>query len=158
MAISFHWDEIGAGEVCRAVLDALPEWFAIPEAVEDYVTVAEQSPTLIATDSETGHHIGLLTLVTHSRWSAEIYVMGIVPEYHRGGIGRQLVAAAEERLLKEGVEFLQVKTLSERNPDPGCARTRLFYLAYGFRVLEEFPDLWDAENPALQLIKVVGEP
>ena len=28
-------------------------------------------------------------------------------------------------------------------------------LAYGFRSLEEFPDLWDAENPALQMIKVI---
>jgi hypothetical protein len=34
----------------------------------------------------------------------------------------------------------------------------LFYFACGFRVLEEFPDLWDAANPALQLIKVVPKP
>jgi GNAT superfamily N-acetyltransferase len=158
VAISFRWDEVGSGAVCRAVLDALPGWFAIPESVEEYVSVAERSPTLVATDSQTGRDIGLLTVVTHSRWSAEIYVMGIVPEYHRAGIGNQLIVAAEERLLREGVEFLQVKTLSERNPDAGYARTRLFYFACGFRVLEEFPDLWDAANPALQLIKVVPKP
>lgn len=157
MAISLRWDEIGAGEVCKGVLGALPEWFAIPEAVNGYVSVAEKSPTLVATDSETRQDVGLLTLVTHSPWSAEIYVMGIVPEYHRRGIGRQLVAAAEHRLLRQTVEFLQVKTLSERNPDPSYARTRLFYLACGFRVLEEFPDLWGPENPSVQLVKVVGE-
>jgi ribosomal protein S18 acetylase RimI-like enzyme len=138
------------------VLDALPGWFAIPAAVEEYVSVAQTSPTLVATDTQSGHGVGLLTLVSHSRWAAEIYVMGVMPAYHRRGVGRQLVTAAEARLLEQGVEFLQVKTLSERNPDPGYARTRLFYLACGFRVLEEFPDLWDAENPALQLIKVVG--
>jgi hypothetical protein len=53
------------------------------------------------------------------------------------------------------VEFLQVKTLSGGSLDEGYAATRKFYLSYGFRPLEEFPDLWDAENPALQMVKVV---
>ena len=55
-----------------------------------------------------------------------------------------------------GVEFLQVKTLSGKHPDEGYKKTRAFYLADGFRPLEEFPNLWGLENPALQLIKVVA--
>jgi catechol 2,3-dioxygenase-like lactoylglutathione lyase family enzyme len=43
--------------------------------------------------------------------------------------------------------------LSDRRPDEGYAKTRAFYRACGFRPLEEFPDLWDAQNPALQMIK-----
>ena len=52
-------------------------------------------------------------------------------------------------------EFLQVKTLSPARPDEGYAKTRAFWLACGFRPLEELPTLWDADNPALQLIKTV---
>ena len=61
----------------------------------------------------------------------------------------------ESGLAASGVEFLQVKTLSAARPDAGYDATRAFYLAYGFRPLEEFPTLWDPANPALQMIKAV---
>ena len=57
---------------------------------------------------------------------------------------------------RAGTEFLQVKTLSAKHPDEGYEKTRAFYLAYGFRPLEEFPTLWSPESPALQLIKTVA--
>ncbi len=46
-------------------------------------------------------------------------------------------------------------TLAPSKSDAGYVKTRAFYLAYGFRALEEFQDLWGAENPALQMIKVI---
>jgi hypothetical protein len=64
----------------------------------------------------------------------------------------------ETNLAGSGVEFLQVKTLSASHPDEGYARTRAFYLARGFRPLEEFPHLWSPGNPALQLIKSLNTP
>jgi hypothetical protein len=66
-----------------------------------------------------------------------------------------MLELAETSLGARGVEFLQVKTLSPARPDAGYAKTRAFWLACGFRPLEEFPTLWDADNPALQLIKTV---
>ena len=98
----------------------------------------------------------MLTLVSHSPYAAEIYVMAVLPEFHRQGIGRALIAHAEHVLAADGVEFLQVKTRGPSRPDEGYDRTRAFYSNYGFRPLEEFPDLWDSENPALQMIKVVS--
>ena len=59
----------------------------------------------------------------------------------------------ERALAAQGIEYLQVKTLRPSRPDEGYARTRAFYLAQGFRVLEEFPDLWGPENPSLQMVK-----
>jgi hypothetical protein len=53
------------------------------------------------------------------------------------------------------VEFLQVKTRGPSKPDEGYDKTRAFYLAYGFRPLEEFPLLWDADNPALLMVKTI---
>ncbi len=137
-------------------MTSLPAWFGIPSSVEDYVATADRSPTVIASLGD--EDVGLLTLVRHSRYAAEVYVMAVLPELHRRGIGLALLRHAEGMLAADGVEFLQVKTLAPSKPDEGYAKTRAFYLACGFRPLEEFRDLWDAENPALQLIKVVPRP
>ena len=134
-------------------METLPTWFGIPASVEDYIATADRSPTVIA--SLGNEDVGLLTLVRHSRYAAEVYVMAVLPEHHRRGIGRALLRQAEATLAADGVEFLQVKTLAPSRPDDGYDKTRAFYLAYGFRPLEEFRGLWDADNPALQMIKVV---
>jgi GNAT superfamily N-acetyltransferase len=144
----------GAGSVCRTILGTLPTWFGIPESVEDYVAVADRSPTVIA--SIDGDDVGFVTLIHHSPYAAEVYVMAIVPDHHRRGIGRTMLKHVEDTLGRDGVEFLQVKTLSAKHPDEGYQQTRAFYLAYGFRPLEEFPHLWGPANPALQLVKAVA--
>jgi GNAT superfamily N-acetyltransferase len=143
----------GAGETVRGVLATLPTWFGVAESVEDYVAKADMHPTLVVAIH--GEEVGILTLVVHTPYAAEVYVMGVVPEHHRQGIGRQMIEFAETWLRGRDIEYLQVKTLSPRSPDPGYAKTRDFYFAVGFRPLEEFPDLWQPENPALQMIKVI---
>jgi GNAT superfamily N-acetyltransferase len=144
---------VAAGETCRRILNTLPAWFGIPSSVEDYIATADRSPTVVASLGD--KDVGLVTLVRHSRYAAEVYVIAVLPELHRQGVGRALLGHAEGMLAPDGVEFLQVKTLAPSKPDDGYDKTRAFYLAYGFRPLEEFRDLWDAENPALQMIKVV---
>jgi GNAT superfamily N-acetyltransferase len=99
--------------------------------------------------------VGITTVKHHSPYAAEVYLMAVKPAFHRHGIGRRMLRRVEERLAADGVEFLQVKTLSASRPDAGYEKTREFWLASGFRPLEEFPTLWDPENPALQLIKTV---
>lgn len=146
--------ERGSGDVCRTVLAALPTWFGVPESVEDYVAKADENPTVVATMED--DDVGILTLVLHTPYAAEVYVMGVRPEHHRHGIGRRMLGFAETWLRDRDIEFLQVKTLSPRHPDPGYVGTREFYFAAGFRPLEEFPDLWQPENPALQMIKALA--
>lgn len=141
----------GSGPIARKILDALPAWFGIPEANDDYVAFAETAPSVVATID--GQDVGLLSLQLHSPYAAEVHLIAVLPEHHRSGIGRTMLQHAERRLANSGVEFLQVKTLSEKRPDPNYDKTRQFYLAQGFRPLEEFPTLWDPSNPALQLIK-----
>ena len=143
----------GSGPICRMVLGALPEWFGIDSAVENYVAVADRSPTVVASIGQ--RDVGFLTVVRHNLAAAEIYVMGVLPEHHRRGVGRQLLAQAERWLGADGVEYLQVKTLSPSRPDKGYERTRAFYLANGFRPLEESPNLWGPEDPALQMVKAL---
>jgi GNAT superfamily N-acetyltransferase len=153
LPITTRLEESGSGRICRTILDSLPHWFGNPDSVADYVAVADRSPSVIAGADE--RDVGITTLVRHSRYAAEVYVMGVLPQYHRLGIGRAMLRAAEVQLATSGVEFLQVKTLSPSKHDVGYEHTRAFYLAYGFRPLEEFPLLWDSDNPALQMVKTI---
>jgi GNAT superfamily N-acetyltransferase len=78
--------------------------------------------------------------------------MGIKPEAHRNGIGQALMNEAKFWLKKQGVEYLQVKTLGPSNGDQNYAKTRAFYVAMGFRPLEEFKQIWNEQNPCLILV------
>lgn len=146
---------LGQAEVCEPILRALPEWFGIEEANAQYVRDIEALPTFLA--SVDGKVVGFLTLKRHNAFSAEIHVMGVHPAHHHQGVGRALICEVEAYLRRQGVEYLQVKTLSGSHPDAGYAQTRAFYLAVGFRPLQEFPVLWGEETPCLQMVKGLGK-
>ena len=117
----------GSGPICRRVLEALPAWFGIPQSVEDYVAASDRFPTAIASIGE--NDVGILTWLVRTPFAAEVYVMGVLPELHHQGIGRQMLDHVENSLAKDGVEFLQVKTLSSNKTDEGYERTRAFYFS-----------------------------
>jgi GNAT superfamily N-acetyltransferase len=144
---------LGKSFVCEPILCSLPQWFGIEEANAQYIRDIEVLPTFIALVDDDA--IGFLTLKQHNEYSAEIHVMGVTPRLHRKGVGRALLTRAEEYLQGQGVEYLQVKTLSDTHPDANYARTRAFYMAMGFRPLEEFKTLWNEENPCLLMVKSV---
>ncbi len=142
---------LGQSALCEPILRSLPLWFGIEPAIAQYVKDIEGMPTLLARQGK--EVAGFLTLKEHNPYAAEVHVMGVLAEWHRHGLGQALLRAAEAYLVERGFEYLQVKTLSSIHPSPEYARTRAFYLAMGFRPLEEFPNLWDPGNPCLQLIK-----
>ena len=150
-AVRLAWVEEGGGATCAELLATVPHWFGIIEANEEYRRAADRCPTLVANDN--GQPVGFLTVVRHALHAAELHVMAVRPELHRNGIGRILVAVAEDRLRSEGVEYLQVKTLSASAADKPYLGTLAFYAALDFRVLEEMPSLWGPDNPAVLLIK-----
>lgn len=151
MDINVQGPFLDQSAVCEPILRALPQWFGIEEATAEYVRDTDRLPTLLA--ALDGEVAGFLTLNQHSDYAAEIDVMAVLPEMHRRGVGRALLAEAEAYLHQRGVEYLQVKTLSPAHPDENYTRTRRFYQAMGFRPLEEFPELWGPENPCLQMVK-----
>ena len=143
----------GEGTTCRAIMQSLPDWFGIAEAVAQYARDAEAMETYLALRVDEA--VGFLTLNRHSNYSWEIQAMAVRKDHHRTGVGRALVAHAEAALRARGVEFLQVKTLGpSRNHEP-YARTRRFYEVMGFRMLEE-NRLWGDRNPCLIMVKHLG--
>ena len=107
-------------------------------------------PFIIANDRE--KTVGFLTVKETSQFAAEIYVMGVLPEYHRKGFGRKLVMECIEYCREKGYEFLQVKTLAPSHSDIGYEKTRKFYFAMGFKPLEE-NEIWGKDNPCLVMIR-----
>ncbi len=144
----------GKASLCEPILRSLPDWFGIEEDITKYLAEIDQLPTFLAMASD--QVIGFLTLKQHFPHSAEILVMGCMPEVHRLGIGRALVERAEAWLLGQDVEYLQVKTLGPSRPDPGYDMTRAFYLSLGFEPMEEFKQIWDEHNPCLVMVKKLG--
>ena len=79
--------------------------------------------------------------------------MAVRRENHRNGIGQKMMQEAEDFLRRDGIEYVQVKTLGPSRPNEHYARTHLFYMAMGFRPIEEFEEIWDRNNPCLLMIK-----
>lgn len=130
--------------IARNILEALPDWFGLPESRETYIRECRSRP--FWADVEDGEARGFLSLKETSPFTAELAVMGVLPECHRQGIGRALFDAFRRYAGEKGYAFLQVKTVRE-----GCYanydRTNAFYRSLGFRELECFPTLWGEENP-----------
>ena len=139
------------GKHVEKILRALPEWFGQEDSTLQYIKDADTMPSMLAKDGD--DVVGFITIRKHFPETAEMHCLGVLPTYHRTGVGRQLVAALENHLKKEGIKFLQVKTISADSSDEAYAKTRKFYIGVGFSPLEVFPTLWDKTNPCLLLVK-----
>lgn len=128
----------------RSILEALPDWFGIPESTEEYIADSKGRPFFCAYAED--RPIGFLYLKETSPHTVELAVMGVLKAYHRQGIGRMLFQAAKEEAKRLGYSFIQVKTVQMGRYDI-YDNTNRFYLSLGFKELEVFPTLWDEWNP-----------
>ncbi|MCX6032150.1 MAG: GNAT family N-acetyltransferase [Chloroflexi bacterium] len=151
MSFTITGPHLGQAAVCIPIVRSLPEWFGIEADIVHYAAAIDHLPTFLAGNPAGAG--GFLSLKQHNPYAAEVYVMGVRRECQRTGIGRRLLQDAEAWLRSQNVEYLQAKTLGPSDDDENYARTRAFYLAMGFRPLEECMQIWDAQNPCLILIK-----
>jgi len=141
-------------DICETVLRALPSWFGNKEAIIDYTNKVQNMPFYTAYDDE--KVVGFTAVKIHNEYTAEVCVMGVLEDYHRHGIGSQLIRSCEEFCLSSHREFLTVKTLDASADFEPYDRTRTFYKKMGFIPLEVFPLYWDKDNPCLFLAKHIG--
>lgn len=130
--------------VTRLILEALPDWFGIPEARENYITESADKIFFCAYDQN--KPVGFLYLKETGDATVELYVMGVLMEFHRNGIGRELFHSAKKAACEKGYSFIQVKTVQMGKYEEYDS-TNKFYLSLGFKEFETFPTLWDEWNP-----------
>jgi ribosomal-protein-serine acetyltransferase len=138
-------------EICQKILRSLPKWFGIESAINNYV---KQSPNLpMLTIKVAGEVVGFVSIKKHNEQSCEIYVLGILPNFHRRGLGYKLMNECFSYLRRENVKYIQVKTLGPTRENHEYEGTRKFYELLGFAPLEELPDFWNEDNPCLIMVK-----
>ena len=145
--------ESGDAPDCERILRELPEWFGLEASIREYVTFLHSAPGFVfESDSAVAGFVALRPLVPGS---AEIEVMAVRRDLHRGGHGRGLVAAAEQWCRERAVRWLVVKTRGPSAPDPDYEQTRAFYTSVGFEPILETVAFWGPEDPALVFVKPV---
>ena len=130
---------------------SLPAWFGIESAIDEYVEKVRG--LLFITATLHGKTVGFCAVKINYRINADLYVLGILEEYHRRGMGTRIVDFINDYCRQNEVPYMTVKTLSECHPDKNYAKTRRFYEKCGFRAFEEFPTLWGDANPCLYMIR-----
>lgn len=136
--------DIERAYIARTILESLPDWFGIPEAIEEYIASSKGQSFFCAFMEE--KPVGFLYLKETGKHTIGLAVMGVLQEYHRTGIGKALFCAAKEEAKRQGYAFMQVKTVQMGRYGIYDATNR-FYLSLGFKELEVFPTLWDEWNP-----------
>ncbi|SHJ90169.1 Acetyltransferase (GNAT) domain-containing protein [Clostridium amylolyticum] len=137
-------DKCQKEEIAREILSKLTDWFGLPESTAEYVKCSRDMP--FWADIENEQVRGFITLRETSHYAAEIYVMGVLKEFHRNKIGNKLFKTCYNYAKEQGYLYIQVKTVKE-----GCYneydRTIAFYKSLGFKEFECLPTLWDKWNP-----------
>ena len=131
-------------KISRSVLEALKEWFEVDESREKYIS--ESQGQLFFADEEDGRYTGFLTLKETGNATVELAVMGVLKEYHRKGIGRELFEKAKAAAHEHGYSFMQVKTVAMGKYED-YDKTNRFYISCGFKEFEVMPEYWDEDNP-----------
>lgn len=121
-------------EITKDVLKKLPEWFRDEKAVNNYIESVKGKKFYGAYDEDVA--VGFICLKVNNQHTAEIYLMGILKNYHGQGIGRKLVSTAEKYLVENGYKFFMVKTLGESSNYKFYEGTRNFYSNVDFYPLE----------------------
>jgi GNAT superfamily N-acetyltransferase len=140
----------GEAPLCEQIMRSLPEWCGIEEAIVSYALDLVAMETWVA--AREGGIQGFITLRRHNPHSGEIQVLAVRREWHRKGIGRLLVRELEDRLIRDGMAYLQVKTLGPSRESAPYAATRAFYGSLGFVPLEE-NRLWGEVNPCQVFVR-----
>lgn len=146
-------DDNAKQKIARQILEALPDWFGIEQAREDYIKESKDQLFFAAFDQN--QPAGFLCLKETGKDTLELSVMGVLKEYHRHGIGKELFLNAKKLAAEKGYSFLQVKTVQMGHYEE-YDRTNRFYLSMGFKELEVFPTLWDEWNPCQIYIMSLG--
>ena len=104
MEIIEIYDNNQKRKISTEMLKKLPDWFGIPEATQEYINESSNLPFFCAIDDTKA--VGFISIKENNKYTAEIYVMGVLPDYHKRGIGRALFNTSIKWAKEQGYEFI----------------------------------------------------
>lgn len=152
MKVSLVENKLEKENISSYILNDLNSWFEDEDAVKNYIEKSKDYIFFKA--SEKTKNLGFIVYKKTSDYTVEIFVMGVLKNYHRKNIGRNLFEKSIEILKKYNYEFVQVKTLKD-GIDYGYNQTNKFYQALGFRKFEVIKEIWSKENPCQIYVKSI---
>ncbi len=144
MIVKQIFDKDEKRNITRTILESLTDWFEISEARENYIEYSADQLFFAAIEGSTP--IGFLYLKETGKDTVELYVIGVLKEYQRQGVGRSLFEEAKKVVIAMGYSFMQVKTVQMGKYEE-YDKTNKFYLSLGFKEFEVLTNLWDENNP-----------
>ena len=103
MIIKEIFDRQEKKEISSSILEALPHWFGIQASRQEYINESSHFPFFAAMDES--NPLGFISIKENNPYTAEIYVMGVLPDCHNQGIGRALVSSVLQWAKATGYEF-----------------------------------------------------
>lgn len=119
--------------LCRKITTNLPEYFGLEEASES-CTIGIHSRTNLAAKIDCDY-VGLISVDFPYPNNVNIYWMGILPDFHRQGFGKQLAEAAFKLEKINRAKTITVETLSPSESDDNYLKTYKFYQSLRFTPL-----------------------
>lgn len=113
-------------QITDEILHTLPQWFELEEGIQEYISNVEHN--IFFAYKEKDKYIGFVSLKPISNTQLEIYVMGILPKYHRRGIGKKLIHTCKQYMVDNRYTEIIVKTLSSKSKD--ITMNKLDYFTY----------------------------
>ncbi len=124
------------------------------ELVEDRLQHGEKSEYQFIMADAQGKPVGFATYgpIPCTVGSYDLYWIAVHPEHGRGGVGRQLMEAAEQHIKAKGGRRVYVETSSRPQYEP----TRRFYDRCGYRVDAVQDDFYSPGDGKVTLVKSIG--
>jgi GNAT superfamily N-acetyltransferase len=136
----------------RRILEALPDWFGDPDAIENYFVAAHDEAFDSFLAVEDGATAAVALVRRHFPECAELQLIAVDPISRNKGMGRMLVDHIGRELAESGCRYLTVHTVAASYDNEAYAQTREFYRRVGFVSLEEHENL-DWPGPTVILVR-----
>ncbi len=89
--------------IVREILEALPERFDVVEEREEYISCSAEQICLAATSD--GQAVGFICLQETGKETVSLAVMGVLDEFRKEGVGKELFDFAKEIVREKGFKF-----------------------------------------------------
>ena len=94
ITISIVQDPNEKTAITLKIMHSLPAWFNPPDDIDKKAIIHRGYPFFVAYDGT--EPIGFIALKIHNEYTADVFIIGVIEQYHRQGIGRRLLEAPEE--------------------------------------------------------------